>query len=49
LAISVLPAALRSLAVALSPLVVYRGDEPLARMEWVDMGSLEVGGYTAGQ
>ena len=31
-----LPAPLRSLARALAPLVVYRGDEPLARMEWVD-------------
>ncbi len=48
-AMSVLPAALRSLAVALSPLVVYRGDEPLARMEWVDMGSLEGAGDTTWQ
>ncbi len=31
-----LPAPVRSLARALAPLVVYRSDEPLARMEWVD-------------
>jgi protease IV len=35
---SALPPALRGLARALAPLVVYRGDEPLARMEWVDPG-----------
>lgn len=33
-----LPPALRSLARALAPLVVYGGDEPLARMEWVEAG-----------
>jgi protease-4 len=33
-----LPPALRSLARALAPLVVYRSDQPLARMEWVDAG-----------
>ena len=33
-----LPAPIRSLARALAPLVVYRSDEPLARMEWVDAG-----------
>jgi protease-4 len=33
-----LPPAIRSLAHALAPLLVYRSDEPLARMEWVDAG-----------
>jgi protease-4 len=33
-----LPPAVRSLARALAPLVVYRSDEPLARLEWVDAG-----------
>ena len=33
-----LPAPIRSLARAIAPLVVYRSDEALARMEWVDMG-----------
>ncbi len=33
-----LPAPIRSLAKALAPLVVYRSDEALARMEWVDAG-----------
>jgi protease-4 len=33
-----LPPALRNLARALAPLLVYRSDEPLARMEWVDAG-----------
>jgi protease-4 len=33
-----LPAPIQSLARALAPLVVYRSDEPLARMEWVDAG-----------
>jgi protease IV len=37
-----LPAPIRSLARALAPLVVYRSDEPLARMEWVDAGDWEV-------
>jgi protease IV len=33
-----LPPALRGLARAIAPLVVYRSDEPLTRMEWVDAG-----------
>jgi protease IV len=33
-----LPPAIRDLARALAPLVVYRADEPLARLEWVDPG-----------
>ncbi|HXN31639.1 MAG TPA: S49 family peptidase, partial [Polyangiaceae bacterium] len=33
-----LPPALVGLARALAPLLVYRADEPLARMEWVDAG-----------
>jgi protease-4 len=37
-AASVLPPAIRDLARAVAPLVVYRSDEPLARMEWVDAG-----------
>ncbi len=37
-AVEQLPPAIRSLAQALAPLVVYRSDEPLARMEWVDAG-----------
>jgi protease-4 len=32
-----LPPAVRGLAHAIAPLLVYRGDEPLARMEWVDV------------
>jgi protease-4 len=32
-----LPPALRGLARALAPLLVYRGDEPLARLEWVPL------------
>ncbi len=35
-AVEKLPAPLRSLAHAVAPLVVYRADEPLARIEWVD-------------
>jgi protease-4 len=31
-----LPLAVRSLARSLAPLVIYRDDEPLARMEWVE-------------
>jgi hypothetical protein len=31
-----LPPAFRSIARAVAPLVVYSGDLPLARMEWVD-------------
>jgi protease IV len=34
--IETLPPALRGLARALAPLLVYRSDEPLARLEWVD-------------
>jgi protease-4 len=37
-AVTQLPPAIRSLARALAPLVIYRSDEPLARMEWVDTG-----------
>jgi protease IV len=37
-AVAVLPPAVRDLARAVAPLVVYRSDEPLARMEWVDAG-----------
>jgi protease-4 len=33
-----IPPALRSLARALAPLLVYRSDEPLARIEWVEAG-----------
>jgi len=33
-----LPPAVVGLARALAPLLVYRADEPLARMEWVDAG-----------
>jgi protease-4 len=33
-----IPPALRGLARALAPLLVYRADEPLARLEWVDAG-----------
>jgi protease-4 len=33
-----LPPAVLGLARALAPLVVFRGDEPLARLEWVDPG-----------
>jgi hypothetical protein len=33
-----LPPALRGLAQALAPLLVYRSDIPLARMELVDAG-----------
>jgi protease-4 len=33
-----LPPALLGLARALAPLLVYRADEPLARLEWVDAG-----------
>jgi protease-4 len=33
-----LPPAIRAVARAVAPLVVYRSDEPLARMEWVDTG-----------
>jgi protease-4 len=31
-----LPPAVRAIARAVAPLLVYRSDEPLARMEWVD-------------
>jgi protease-4 len=37
-AVAVLPPAVRDLARAVAPLVVYRSDEPLARMEWVEVG-----------
>lgn len=33
-----LPPAIRSIARAVAPLVVYTQDEPLARLEWVDAG-----------
>jgi protease-4 len=33
-----LPAPIRGVARAIAPLAVYRGDEPLTRMEWVDPG-----------
>jgi len=33
-----LPPAIRDVARAVAPLVVYRSDEPLARLEWVDAG-----------
>jgi protease-4 len=33
-----LPPAVRDVARSVAPLVVYRGDEPLARMEWVPVG-----------
>jgi protease-4 len=36
--IETLPPVLRGLARALAPLLVYRSDEPLARLEWVDAG-----------
>jgi len=36
--VDALPPAVRDLARAVAPLVVYRSDEPLARMEWVDAG-----------
>jgi protease-4 len=39
--VQALPPAVRSLARALAPLVVYRSDEPLARMEWVEAGDFE--------
>jgi protease-4 len=39
--VQVLPPAVRDVARAVAPLVVYRGDEPLARMEWVDAGDFE--------
>ena len=35
-AIEALPPAVRAIARAVAPLLVYRGDEPLARLEWVD-------------
>jgi protease IV len=37
-AMAQLPPAIRSLARAVAPLVVFGSDEPLARMEWVDAG-----------
>ena len=37
-AMAELPPAIRSLARAVAPLVVFGSDEPLARMEWVDAG-----------
>jgi protease-4 len=37
-AMAALPPAIRSLARAVAPLVLYSSDEPLARMEWVDAG-----------
>lgn len=37
-AVSTLPPALTGLARALAPLLVYRSDQALARMEWVDAG-----------
>jgi len=36
--VDALPPPIRDLARAVAPLVVYRSDEPLARMEWVDAG-----------
>jgi protease IV len=42
--IETLPPALRGLARALAPLLVYRQDEPLARLEWVDLGD-EASGF----
>jgi protease-4 len=35
-AASSLPPAVQTLGRALSPLVIFRGDEPMARLEWVD-------------
>ena len=35
-AIEELPPAFRAIAHALGPMLVYAGDEPLARLEWVD-------------
>jgi protease-4 len=35
--IDALPPQLRGIARALAPMVVYRGDEPLARIEWADV------------
>ncbi len=37
-AMAQLPPAIRSLARAVAPLVLYSSDQPLARMEWVDAG-----------
>jgi protease-4 len=37
-AMAQLPPAIRTLARAVAPLVLYSSDEPLARMEWVDAG-----------
>jgi hypothetical protein len=31
-----LPPAVQAIARAVAPLLVYRSDEPLARLEWVD-------------
>jgi hypothetical protein len=36
-ALEALPPAVRAIARAVAPLLVYRGDEPLARLEWVDV------------
>ena len=36
--VTALPPALREIARAIAPMVVYRADEPLARLEWVDVG-----------
>jgi protease-4 len=36
--LTALPPALRALARAIAPMVVYRADQPLARLEWVDVG-----------
>jgi protease-4 len=35
--VDALPAQVRALARALAPMAVYRADQPLARMEWVDL------------
>jgi protease-4 len=37
-AVAQLPPAIANIARALAPLAIYRGDEPLARMEYVDIG-----------
>jgi len=34
-----LPSGVRTVARAIAPLVIYAGDEPLARLEWVDAGA----------
>jgi protease-4 len=39
--VDALPPAIRDVARSVAPLVVYRSDEPLARMEWVPAGDSE--------